>query len=79
MSTAIRQETTSSPPGEHAGELLTRFPGELREQFPVLRREFDGRPLVYLDSAATSQTPQAVIDAMTRYYTESRGAIHPGG
>jgi cysteine desulfurase/selenocysteine lyase len=78
MSTAIRQETTSSPPGEHAGELLTRFPGELGEQFPVLRREFDGRPLVYLDSAATSQTPQAVIDAMTRYYTESRASIHRG-
>ncbi len=47
-------------------------------EFPVLRREFDGRPVVYLDSAATSQTPQPVIDAMTRYYTESRASVHRG-
>src|ERR1700761_7761246 len=51
---------------------------DVTDQFPVLRREFDGRPLVYLDSAATSQTPQPVIDAMTRYYTESRASIHRG-
>jgi cysteine desulfurase/selenocysteine lyase len=44
-------------------------------QFPVLRR--DPR-LVYLDSAATSQTPDPVIDAMTRYYTETRASIHRG-
>jgi cysteine desulfurase/selenocysteine lyase len=44
-------------------------------QFPVLKR--DPR-LVYLDSAATSQTPQPVIDAMTRYYTETRASIHRG-
>ena len=47
-------------------------------EFPVLRRRFDGHSLVYLDSAATSQTPQPVIDAMTRYYTESRASIHRG-
>jgi cysteine desulfurase/selenocysteine lyase len=47
-------------------------------EFPVLRREFDGHRLVYLDSAATSQTPMPVIDAMTRYYTESRASIHRG-
>jgi cysteine desulfurase / selenocysteine lyase len=47
-------------------------------EFPVLRREFGGRPLAYLDSAATSQTPQPVIDTMTRYYTESRASIHRG-
>ncbi len=47
-------------------------------EFPVLRRTFNGHPLVYLDSSATSQTPQAVIDAMTRYYTESRASIHRG-
>jgi cysteine desulfurase / selenocysteine lyase len=47
-------------------------------EFPVLRRRFGGHPLVYLDSAATSQTPQPVIDAMTRYYTESRASIHRG-
>jgi cysteine desulfurase / selenocysteine lyase len=48
------------------------------DQFPVLRREFGGRPVVYLDSSATSQTPRSVIDAMTRYYMESRASIHRG-
>jgi cysteine desulfurase/selenocysteine lyase len=47
-------------------------------EFPVLRRRIDGYPITYLDSAATSQTPQPVIDAMTRYYTESRASIHRG-
>jgi len=51
---------------------------EIASEFPVLRREVAGRPLVYLDSAATSQTPQPVIDAMTRYYTHSRASIHRG-
>jgi cysteine desulfurase / selenocysteine lyase len=55
-------------------EVLRNVAGE----FPVLAREFDGHSLVYLDSAATSQTPQPVIDAMTRYYTESRASIHRG-
>lgn len=48
-------------------------------EFPVLRnRLFDGHPVVYLDSAATSQTPDPVIDAMTSYYTCSRASIHRG-
>ena len=47
--------------------------------FPVLRNRSEaGHPLTYLDSAATSQTPQPVIDAMTRYYTHSRASIHRG-
>jgi len=51
---------------------------EVASEFPVLRRKVDGHPLTYLDSSATSQTPQPVIDAMTRYYTESRASIHRG-
>ena len=52
---------------------------DVESEFPVLRnRTFNGHRLVYLDSAATSQTPQPVIDAMTRYYTESRASIHRG-
>jgi cysteine desulfurase / selenocysteine lyase len=47
-------------------------------EFPVLARRFDGHPLTYLDSSATSQTPQPVIDSMTRYYTHSRASIHRG-
>jgi len=53
------------------------FP-DVSSEFPVLRRKINGRPLVYLDSGATSQTPQAVIDAMTHYYTHSRASIHRG-
>jgi cysteine desulfurase/selenocysteine lyase len=51
---------------------------DVAAEFPVLAREIDGNPVTYLDSAATSQTPQRVIDAMTRYYTESRASIHRG-
>ncbi len=52
---------------------------EVAAQFPVLRnRLFDGQPVAYLDSAATSQTPDAVIDAMTSYYTQHRASIHRG-
>jgi cysteine desulfurase / selenocysteine lyase len=47
-------------------------------EFPVLGRRFGGHSLVYLDSSATSQTPQPVIDAMTRYYTDVRASIHRG-
>ena len=50
----------------------------LTDEFPVLRREFDGKRLVYLDSAATSQTPQVVIDAMVDYYTNFRASVHRG-
>jgi cysteine desulfurase/selenocysteine lyase len=52
---------------------------EVASQFPVVQnRTFGGRSLVYLDSAATSQTPQPVIDAMTSYYTHTRASIHRG-
>ncbi|HEY1507472.1 MAG TPA: SufS family cysteine desulfurase [Solirubrobacteraceae bacterium] len=51
---------------------------DVSSQFPVLSRRIDGKPLTYLDSAATSQTPQVVIDAMTSYYTHSRASIHRG-
>ena len=51
---------------------------DVSSEFPVLRREIKGRPLVYLDSGATSQTPQPVIDAMTHYYMHSRASIHRG-
>jgi cysteine desulfurase/selenocysteine lyase len=50
----------------------------IRKDFPILRLRPRGRPLVYLDSAATSQKPQSVIDALTRYYEEENGNIHRG-
>jgi cysteine desulfurase / selenocysteine lyase len=51
---------------------------EIASEFPVLSRRIGGKPVTYLDSAATSQTPQPVIDAMTEYYTQSRASIHRG-
>jgi cysteine desulfurase / selenocysteine lyase len=50
----------------------------LRKDFPVLSRELHGKRLVYLDSAASSQTPQPVLDAMDRYYRWSRSNVHRG-
>jgi cysteine desulfurase/selenocysteine lyase len=49
-----------------------------RHHFPVLRQVVNGKPLVYLDNAATSQKPQVVIDAMMRYYEEENSNIHRG-
>ena len=49
-----------------------------REQFPILKREVKGYPLVYLDNAATSQKPQIVIDALVNYYTGFNANIHRG-
>lgn len=50
----------------------------IRQQFPILQRQVHGKPLVYLDSAATSQKPLAVIDAMDRYYREYNANVHRG-
>lgn len=50
----------------------------VRADFPILRQEVRGRPLVYLDSAATGQKPQAMLDALTRYYTHDNANVHRG-
>lgn len=50
----------------------------IREQFPILQREVNGKPLVYLDNAATTQKPNAVIDALTDYYTQCNANVHRG-
>ena len=50
----------------------------IRTEFPTLAREVRGERLVYLDSAATSQTPEAVLAAMERYYRTSRSNVHRG-
>ncbi len=51
---------------------------KVRADFPILSREIHGRPLVYLDNAATTQKPQAVIDAMSHYYASDNANIHRG-
>lgn len=50
----------------------------VREDFPALHQTVRGRPLVYLDNAASSQTPRQVVDAIVRAYTEDRANIHRG-
>ncbi len=50
----------------------------IREDFPILKRQVNGKPLVYLDNAATSQTPQQVIDAIVDYYSRYNANIHRG-
>jgi cysteine desulfurase/selenocysteine lyase len=51
---------------------------KIRADFPILRRKIGGKPLVYLDNAATSQKPKAVIDAIDRYYHEYNANVHRG-
>ncbi|MBI3002564.1 MAG: cysteine desulfurase [candidate division NC10 bacterium] len=50
----------------------------VRQDFPILRERAHGKPLVYLDNAATSQKPQVVIDTLTRYYRAENANIHRG-
>lgn len=51
---------------------------KIREDFPILKRRVNGRPLVYLDNAATSQTPRQVIDTIVDYYSRYNANIHRG-
>ena len=50
----------------------------IRKDFPILNREVNGKPLVYFDNAATSQTPQQVIDVIVDYYSNYNANIHRG-
>ncbi|WP_290653694.1 SufS family cysteine desulfurase [Idiomarina sp.] len=57
---------------------MTLNVAQIREQFPILARQVNGQPLVYLDNAATTQKPQAVIDALVDYYTQCNSNVHRG-
>ena len=48
----------------------------MKQDFPIFSRQVNGRPLVYLDNAATTQKPACVIDAMTEYYSQSNANVH---
>src|SRR5690349_10207604 len=50
----------------------------LRRDFPILDQQVHGYPLVYLDNAATSQKPRAVLDALQHYYTHDNANVHRG-
>jgi len=51
---------------------------KIRKDFPILNRKVNGKPLVYFDNAATSQTPQIVIDSIVDYYSNYNANIHRG-
>lgn len=51
---------------------------KIRTQFPVLNQQVNGKPLIYLDNAATNQKPKRVIDALTKYYERDNANIHRG-
>jgi len=51
---------------------------KIRNDFPILKRKVNGKPLVYLDNAATSQKPQIVIDSIVDYYSNYNANIHRG-
>src|ERR1700758_731770 len=74
-------QTISSrlPGGDALQAIASRFDIErLRADFPILREAVNGRPLVYLDNAATSQKPEAVIQALVYYYRHDNANIHRG-
>jgi cysteine desulfurase/selenocysteine lyase len=73
VSTGLDTDTRGAVDGAATADLSAT-----REEFPVLRREFGGRPVVYLDSAATSLTPEPVVDAMDAYYRSYRASVHRG-
>ena len=68
-----------SPEGRSPSAGQTAFDVErIRDDFPILMQRVHGKPLVYLDNAATSQKPTAVIDTLARYYTEENSNVHRG-
>ncbi len=68
----------TGPAAPPAGGRTRVDPQRLRRDFPILARQVNGRPLVYLDNAATAQKPRAVIDAVRRFYEEHNANIHRG-
>ena len=70
---ATTEIAPNHPVTKHAYDVQT-----IRADFPILKTRVRGKPLVYLDNAATTQKPQCVIDAITDYYTHGNANIHRG-
>lgn len=72
--------TVSLAPAREIGQVrpMTAQTWQRRGEFPILDQTVHGHPLVYLDNAATSQKPRAVLDAIRRYYEEDNANVHRG-
>jgi cysteine desulfurase/selenocysteine lyase len=71
----------SGAPGARIDPAATNAPfdvARIRADFPILKRTVRGKPLVYLDNAATTQKPQAVLDVLMSYYTDINANVHRG-
>jgi cysteine desulfurase/selenocysteine lyase len=77
MTTAARNIGTGLQAARH-GDAAPLDVNKIRADFPILHQMIHGKPLVYLDNAATSQKPRAVIDAIVRYYETTNANIHRG-
>jgi cysteine desulfurase/selenocysteine lyase len=83
LAAAVPSEPTL-PPGSFRPELVPDArapqgafdPGTVRKDFPILRERVHGRPLIWLDNAATTQKPQAVIDRLSYYYEHENSNVH---
>lgn len=69
---------TGAPSAPTDDGLKTIDAHSLRRDFPILDQQINGKPLVYLDNAATTQKPKAVIDAITNYYVRNNANVHRG-
>ena len=69
---------TSKPTGAAVQPVRALDPHAIRNDFPILGTTVHGKPLIYLDSASTSQKPSVVIEAMDRYYREYNANVHRG-
>ena len=79
MTTAINTPQSPSRPGALEPDGLAAIdPRRIRQDFPILDQQVNGRPLVYLDNAATTQKPRAVIDAISNYYLHNNANVHRG-
>ena len=83
MSVKNVRDVGDSPPRGRQDRQTSASPADfdvarIRQDFPILAELVRGKPLVYLDNAATTQKPRAVIDAVSRYYEESNANIHRG-
>ncbi len=71
-------DATGNAHGSNSGALTAVDVARIRDDFPILDQLINGKPLVYLDNAATTQKPRPVIDAISNYYLHNNSNVHRG-